>query len=337
MTEEPVTFGDVERARWVIGERLHRTPTFGSRRTSERAGCTVFLKAELFQRTGSFKPRGVLNKLATLTPAERKRGVVTASSGNHAQALAYCAAAEGIDCLVVMPKDASEQKVRAARSYGASVDQESGDGAEAIERAETVGGETGRILIPAFDDPAIIAGQGTIGLELLEQVPDLDVIVVPVSGGGLVSGIAVAVRNAKPEARIVAVESSLAPTLARAMEAGRPVAIDSHTVADGLGAPAVGELCLAICRRHVEEIVQVSDDEIIDAMRWIYENAKLACEPAGAAALAALLEGRVQVDQETRAAVIVSGGNIELNAAAKLLGAERELERTSGTLVHDEH
>jgi threonine dehydratase len=314
-----VSLGDIERAARVLEGRLHRTPVFTSARASRLTGGEVFLKAELLQRTGSFKPRGILNKLASLSASQRARGVIAASSGNHAQALAACSRAQGIDCLVVMPRDASAQKVEATIAYGAVVDQACVTGAEAIERAERLAAETSRVLIPAYDDLDVIAGQGTVGLELLQQVPDLDLVVVPVSGGGLIAGVAVAVKALRPQARVIAVEPELAPRLELALEAGRPVHVEASTLADGLGAPAIGERCLPLCQRFVDEVVQVSDADIVRGMRWIYANAKLACELAGAAALAALLSPTIEVPAGARVAVVVSGGNIELATVAGLL------------------
>jgi threonine dehydratase len=290
----------------------------------------VFLKAELLQRTGSFKPRGVLNKLATLAPQQRVNGVITASSGNHAQALAYCAREQGLDCLVVMPRGSSAQKVAAARSYGATIDQNCEDALQAIEHAERLAATTGRTLVPAYDDDAIIAGQGTIGLELIEQVPDLDLVAVPVSGGGLAAGIALALKKTRPKIRVVAVEPELAPTLKCALDAGHPVRIDSLTIADGLSAPIVGERCLGLCERYVDEVVHVSDLEIIESMRWIYANAKLACELAGAAALAALLGRRTCAPPGSRVGAIISGGNIEPATAASLLAGGNRSTRDAG-------
>jgi threonine dehydratase len=224
-----------------------------------------------------------------------------------------------------MPRDASPQKVAAARSYGAAIDQDSSSGSEAIERAAWLASETGRTLVQAYDDHRIIAGQGTLGLELLEQVPDLDLVVVPVSGGGLVAGVAVAIKSVRPSARIVAVEPELAPTLAHALRAGRPISVESRSLADGLGAPAIGAACFPLCARYVDEVVHVSDLEIVQAMRWIYESAKLACEPAGAAALAALLTHRIPLQAGNRVAAIVSGGNIQLSTTVRLLAASRAL------------
>jgi threonine dehydratase len=321
-TSHTVKLHHIERARRVIGQRLFRTPLLGVAGLPKLVEGNVLLKAELFQRTGSFKPRGVLNKLATLTSEERARGLLAVSSGNHAQAVAACAADQGLDCLVVMTKGASDQKAAAATAYGAALDRTAETASEAIALAGELARSTGRVQIPAYDDRHVIAGQGTIGLELFEQAPDLNTVIVPVSGGGLVSGIAVALKSLRPRIRVVAVEAELAPTLALALEAGHPVEFESLSLADGLGAPSVGELCLELCKNLVDETVHVSDPEIVAGMGWLYSAAKLACEPAGAAAAAALLAGRVSVGAGERVVVIVSGGNIDPTTAARLLHHE---------------
>ena len=229
---------DVLAAREAIAGRLHRTPMFSSATLSERVGAPVHLKAELFQRTGSFKPRGVLTKLASLSTEEKRRGVIGISAGNHAQALAYCAALEDVDALLVMWRGASEQKIEATRAYGAEVDLEAGGPAEAFDRLKALMDETGRPLVHPFDDPMTIAGQGTVGLEIAEDVPESSVIVVPVGGGGLISGIALAAEGR----RVVAVEPELSDALHRGLEAGKSVPVQPKSIADGLSAPFAGEL-----------------------------------------------------------------------------------------------
>jgi threonine dehydratase len=308
-----VTRADVLAARRRIGGRLHRTPVFSSRTLSGRAAASVFLKAELFQRTGSFKPRGVLNVLATLSEEERRRGVIGISAGNHAQALAYGAALERIDCLVVMWRGASELKIAATRGYGAEVDLVAGDPTGAFERLEELTGETGRVLVHPFDDVRTIAGQGTVGLEVEEDVPELDAIVVPVGGGGLVSGIRAALA-----CRVIAVEPEGSAALHAALAADRPVPVVPASIADGLNAPFAGTNALAVCRDRVESVL-VSDEEIASAMRFLYERAKLACEPAGAAGVAALLAGKVPLDPGSTVAVVVSGGNVAAQNAFAIL------------------
>jgi threonine dehydratase len=314
------TRGDVLAARETIAGRVHRTPVFGSRTLDERIGVRVFLKAELFQKTGSFKPRGVLNKLASLTQDERARGVVTWSAGNHAQAVAWAAASEGIDCLVVMAQGANPQKVAATRGYGATVDLEAPDHAAAHDRLLELIEETGRTYIPPFDDPYVIAGQGTVGLEIAEDVPDADLIVCPIGGGGLIAGIATAT-----DTRIVGVEPKLSAAFTAGLEAGRSVHIDLQpTIADGLAPPFAGELNLAVGRDRIEEVVLLSEEEIAAGMRFLYARAKLACEPSGAAATAALLAGKIPVEPGSTVVAIVSGGNSAAKVASAILAGADE-------------
>jgi threonine dehydratase len=315
----PVTLDDVLRAREAIGGRLHRTPTFTSATLSQRVGVDVHLKAELFQRTGSFKPRGVLTNLAALSPAEKRAGVIGISAGNHAQALAYGAALEDVDCLVVMWRGASEAKIAATRGYGAAVDLEATGPAEAFERLAEVMDATGRTLVHPFDHPRTIAGQGTVGLEIAADIEGVDVAVVPVGGGGLISGIAVALKNLRPEVRIVGVEPDSSTALRSALLAGEPVSVEPRSFADGLNAPFAGATCLEICRELVETVVLVSEDEIRDGFRFLYQRAKLACEPAGAAATGAVLAGKVAIERGERMAVIVSGGNVDPRIASDTL------------------
>ena len=300
-------------AREKIAGRVHRTPTLTSASLAREVGVPVYLKAELFQRTGSFKPRGVLNKLASLSPEEKARGVIGISAGNHAQALAYASALEGVDALVVMWQGASEQKLEATRGYGATVDLQASDPAQAFDRLHELMEETGRTLVHPFDDPLVIAGQGTVGLELAEDAPDADVVVVPVGGGGLVSGIVTAV-----DARVVAVEPEGSAALHEALAAGRPVDLTPQSIADGLNAPFAGTNAVAICTGRVESVL-VSEAEIEAGFRFLYGRAKLACEAAGAAGVAALLAGKVPLDRATGVAVVVSGGNVAAETAVAIL------------------
>ena len=308
---------DVFRAREAIRGRLHRTPVFSSATLGERMGVPVHLKAELFQRTGSFKPRGVLTKLASISPDEKKRGVIGISAGNHAQALAYCSALERLDALIVMWQGASEQKIEATRAYGAEVDLEATSPTEAFERLHELMEETGRQLVHPFDDPFTISGQGTVGLELLEDVPEATVIVVPVGGGGLVSGITVAAEGR----RVVAVEPELSDALHRGLEAGEPVPVKPTSIADGLSAPFAGEHAIRICTALGVESVLISEDELTDGMRFLYRRAKLACEPAAAAGVAALLAGKVAVGPGDTVVAVVSGGNVVAQIASAILSS----------------
>jgi len=302
------TRDDVLQAAERIRGRVHRTPTFSSRTLGEG----TFLKAELFQKTGSFKARGVLNKLASLTAEERKRGVIGISAGNHAQALAWGAALEGIDCLVVMYASASAAKVAATRAYGADIDLEAADAVEAFERLDDHIRKTGRTLVHPFDDPLVIAGQGTLALELLEDAPEVETIVVPAGGGGLVAGIAAAA----PDRRIVAVEPRDSRAVHDGLAVGRPVNVTPVSIADGLSAPFAGEVALEVLREQNAESVLVSEEAIEQAFRFLYERAKLACEPAAAVGVAAILAGKAG---DGPMAAVVSGGNVAAETASAIL------------------
>jgi threonine dehydratase len=314
-----LSLDDVLAARETIGGRLHRTPTFTSASLSRLVGARVHLKAELFQRTGSFKPRGVLTKLASLTAEEKARGVIGISAGNHAQALAYAAGLEGVDALVVMWRGASELKIEATRGYGAAVDLEADGPGSAFERLDALLVETGRTLVHPFDDPLVMAGQGTVGLELLEDVPDATLVVVPIGGGGLISGIATAVKALRPQARVVGVEPETSRAMQAALEAGERVEVAPLSLADGLNAPHAGRNALEIVRERVDEVVLVTEEEIQSAFRLLYTRAKLACEPAGAAATAAVVAGKVAHEQGEPIAVVVSGGNVSADTASAIL------------------
>jgi threonine dehydratase len=306
----PIAREDVERARSVIEGRLHRTPTLSCRSLGSRA----YLKAELFQRTGSFKPRGMLAKVASLSPEEKARGIVTWSAGNAAQGAAFAAAQERIACRVFMWASANPLKVAATRGYGAEVDLEAESPADAHGRLIEHVERTGQVFVHPFDDPVLQAGHGTVGLEVVEDVPDIEAIVVPVGGGGLVAGIASAV-----DCRVIGVEPETAAALSAALEAGSPVRIEPQSIADGLNAPFTGEGTLAVCRARVDEVVLVSDEEIADAMRFLYLRAKLACEPAAAAAVAALRTGKAGVEPGAPVVAIVSGGNADPRITAGIL------------------
>jgi threonine dehydratase len=262
----------------------------------------------------------VLNKLASLSPEEKARGVVTWSAGNHAQAVAWAAASQGIDCLVVMSQGANPEKVAATRGYGAVVDLESPTHSEAYERLLRLIDETGRTYVPPFDDPHVIAGQGTVGLEIAEDVPEADLIVCPIGGGGLISGIATATST-----RIVGVEPERSAAFTAGLAAGRSVHIDLQpTTADGLAPPFAGELTLAVGRERVEQVVLVTEEEIAVGMRFLYARAKLACEPSGAATTAALLAGKIAVEPGSTVVAVVSGGNAAAKVASAILGEADE-------------
>ena len=312
-----LSLDDVVAARAAIAGRLHRTPMFSSATLSQRIGAPVHLKAELFQRTGSFKPRGVLTKLDSLSDEEKRRGVIGISAGNHAQALAYCAPLDGIDALLVMWHGASTQKIEATRAYGATVDLEAEGPGQAFDRLHDLMEETGRPLVHPFDDPLTIAGQGTVGLEIVEDVPETTVVIVPVGGGGLVSGVAIGAEGR----RIVAVEPELSDALHKGLEAGESIRVDPRSMADGLSAPFAGEQPIRICRDRNVETVLVSEDEITEGMRFLYGRAKLACEPAAAVGVAALLAGKIDVEPHDTVAVVVSGGNVAPEMASAILAS----------------
>jgi threonine dehydratase len=319
-----ITLDDVYRARERIGDRLHRTPLLRSATLSDQVGADVRFKAELFQRTGSFKPRGVLNKLATLNDEEKRRGLISISAGNHAQALAYAAGVDGLDALVVMWEDASPMKIAAARGYGATVDTEAPDKVAAFERLDQLIEETGRTLVHPFDDPLVMAGQGTVGIEILEDAPEADVVLVQVGGGGLVSGIATAVKGMRPDARVIAVEPERSPALHEGIKAGKVVHVEAESEADGLNGPYAGENCIAVCSMLGVESVLVSEAALKEAFRFMYGRMKLACELAGAATAAALMFGAVEVEPGQTVAAVVSGGNVAAKTAAAILASEPE-------------
>lgn len=305
-----VSLEDVERARERISGHVLRTPTL---RSHPNSALGVSLKAELFQKTGSFKARGALNRVMALSEEERGRGVVTWSAGNHAQAVAWAAFEGEVDCLVEMWGTASPFKVEETRGYGATVDTSSPDPAAAYERTLEVVEREGRIFVHPHSDPLVIAGHGTLALELLEDLPELETVVVGVGGGGLVSGIVTALDG---RARVVAVEPERSPAFSAGLEAGKSVRVGTDTIADGLAPPFAGALPLELCRGRVETVL-VTEQEIADGMRFLYWRAKLACEPAGAAALGAVLARKVDVSPKV--AVIVSGGNVEPKQAAAIL------------------
>ena len=300
-----------------LADRIRATPLRSSepirRLLRERGGPDlrdVWLKAECLQETGSFKVRGVLNRARQLDAGARRRGLITISAGNHAAALAWAAAAEGVPCTVVMPEAAPPSKVALSRSYGAEVVLH-GDVGAAFDECFRLRDERGLTFIHPFDDPAIIAGHGTVGLEILDSAPDPDVVVVPVGGGGLISGIAAAVKARSPRTRVYGVEPRGAPGLRRALDAGEVVRLEAvDTIAGGLAPPFCGELALEHARALVDDVVLVSDAEILDALRAVVERARLVVEPSGAAGVAALLARRLPVHPDETVVVVLSGGSV---------------------------
>ena len=315
-----ISLEDIRAAARRIAGKVHRTPLFSAAQLGERAGVRLFLKCESFQKTGSFKPRGALNKVLSLSAAEKARGLVTVSAGNHAQAVAWAARIAGASCAVVMPSSAPRSKMDAVRGYGAEV-IEHGDRATLFDKLNEVRDARGLTFVHPFDDPVVLAGAGTAGLEILEDLPDADAVIVPVGGGGLLGGVASAVKQVRPSARVVAVELAEGPGLAPALAAGKPVPAPrpSDTLADGMTPPFVGALPLEIAREAVDEIVSVTEGEIIEAMKLLMTRAKLYVEGSGAASTAALLFGKVRVSPGARVAAIVSGGNVDLERVAGVI------------------
>ncbi len=315
-----IALEEIRRAAGRIAGRVHHTPVLTSAQIGRRRGIALHLKCESFQKTGSFKPRGALNKVLSLSGGERARGLVTVSAGNHAQAVAWAARIGEASCAVVMPTDAPKSKIDAVREYGAEVILHP-DRATLFDRLKEVQQERGATFIHPFDDPVVLAGAGTTGLEILEDVPDADVVVVPVGGGGLLAGVASAVKQTRPAARVVAVELAAGPGLGPALAAGKPVTVARpyDTIADGMTPPFVGALPLAIAREAVDEIVTVSEGEILEGMRILMTRAKLYVEGSGAAAVGALLAGKIDLPAGARVVAIVSGGNVDLARVAAAL------------------
>jgi threonine dehydratase len=314
-----ITIQDVLAARERIAGKLHRTPMMPATRIGAPHGISLSLKCESFQKTGSFKVRGALNALLAMDEASRKRGVITVSAGNHAQAVAYAAAQTGAKATVVMFETASRTKVEASRGYGAEVVLYGESGIQSFAKARELAKERGLVFVHPFDDVPVAAGAGTVGLEIVEDAGNVDVLVVAIGGGGLMAGIATAVKAKSPKTRIVGVEPHGAAAMRKSLDAGKPVKLDRiDTIADGLSAPHAGELTYPIIAKLVDDVVLVSDDEIREAMRAIITSAKLIAEPAAAAAVAAVMMGRVGAKKGDRVVAVLSGGNVDLSRIAEI-------------------
>jgi threonine dehydratase len=339
-----ITLAEIRRAREQIAPHIIRTPLVYSPTFSSLCGYEVYLKLETMQKAGSFKVRGAMNRILSRRDQIRGRGVVTASAGNHAQGVAVAARAAGVPATVIMPIWASVSKQAATRYYGADVILSGANLEESIWRAKDLAAE-GMTYIPGFDDPEIIAGQGTVGLEIMEDLPGTDLILVPVGGGGLVAGIAVAAKGVSPRVRIRGVQAAACPSAAEAVRAGKPVLVEAgETLADGIRVRQVGDLAFPLIRDLVEEILLVGEDEIAGAMLLLLERKKVIAEGAGAAPLAALLSGKVKIREGSRVVLVVSGGNVDtplldrvilhgLVRNGRVLQAEVILEDVPGALA----
>jgi threonine dehydratase len=311
---KPVTTAEFLEARARMGAHVHHTPILTSRILSERTGFDVRMKAELFQRTGSYKIRGPLNKFAQLSDDEKRRGVICSSAGNHAQGVALAARIHGIKAVVCMAANATPSKIEATRGYGAEVVLHGNIWDEANEKAKELVAEKGYTYIHPFDDRQLMAGQGTVGLEIAKDWPDVDVAIVPIGGGGLISGVAMALKAHNPDVRIIGVESSDGPAMKRSVEAGHVVTLDRiDCVIDGLRVKRVGDHTYDVVSKFVDEIVTLPDAQIFEAVVWTMHYMKLVPEGAAAAPVGALLQGLVKAPAGSRVVCVLSGGNVNLD------------------------
>ena len=329
MSHSPVTLAAIRETRARLGDRIHHTPMLSSATAARVAGASapgvelgdgrLYLKAEHLQKTGSFKARAALARIASLTPDERRRGAITISAGNAGQAYAWAARDAGVPMTVVMPAAAVQSKVAACLEYGAEVVLHGDHVGQSLERLAQIREERGLVLVHPYDDPEVLLGNGSCGLEILEDLPDLDVLVIAVGGGGLMGGVSVAVRELRPRTRIFAVEPEGSDALRLAMAAGEPVRLTPQSVADGLNAPSAGTYALDVARRYLEGVVTIDDPTILAGLRFAVERLKQVVEPAGAAALAAVLTGAIPIRHGDRVAVILSGGNVATDRLGALL------------------
>jgi len=316
----PINLSDINAARERIASSVYKSPCARSEMLSRITGQSVYLKLENLQMTGSFKERGALNKIATLTAEEAKHGVVAASAGNHAQGVAYHATRRGIRAVIVMPLTTPLVKVQATRGFGAEVVLHGGNYDEACVEATRLCEAEGMTFIHPFDDPLVMAGQGTIGLELLEQVEGLEAVVVPIGGGGLIGGIACALKESRPNVRVVGVQTMKLPSMREAVAAGHPVTLSpGTTIADGIAVRRAGDVTFPVVAKYVDEIVTVDEDEIASAILTLLEREKTLAEGAGAVALAALLQQRTSLPKDTKTAVLVCGGNIDVTLLSRII------------------
>lgn len=343
--ERWVRFEDIEAARERIKPYISVSPCSYSELFSQRFGCKTYLKLENLHLTGSFKERGACNKLLQMTPGQREQGVIAASAGNHAQAVALYATKFGIDSKIVMPEGTPLVKVTRTKNFGGKVVLEGANFDEAYAHACRLGEEEGRHFIHPFDDVEIIAGQGTLGLELLEQNPYLDTVLVPIGGGGMASGVAVAIKETNPKIRVIGLEAEVLPSMKASIEAGRVVEMPSATtLCDGIAVRQVGELTLRTLSKYLDDIITVSEEEVAGAILEILETEKMIAEGAAATTIAALAAGKVHGVQGKRVCAVICGGNIDVNVLARIIERglvatgrmfrlELELQDTPGALA----
>jgi len=327
--EESVTIEDIVKARARIQGRVRETPMLPNTLLTERVGASVSLKCENLQRTGSFKLRGALNVIGEL---EGSAGVIAASAGNHAQAVALAAAEREIPALILMPRDAPIAKQRATLGYGAEVMLVDGPLATCIDEARVMARERGLLFVPPFDLPGIVAGQGTVGLEIVEQAPDVETVIVPAGGGGLLAGIALAVKSRRPQAKVIGVQTKAMPGIVASLTSGAPLKVSAaRTMADGVAVAGPSTLTFDLIRRYVDDVVTVSEETIAQAIVFLIERARLVAEGAGAMGVAALMSGAVQSPGRTVA--VVSGGNIDVNTLGRLVSRGLLVEGRHRTLT----
>lgn len=318
-TAPEVSLRDFQEAAKVVSSFAYHTPLLTSRMLSEHTGFNIRLKAEIFQKGGAYKVRGPLNKFSHLTPEQRQRGVICSSAGNHAQGVALAARVNKVKAIVVMASNATQSKIDATRAYGAEVVLHGMIWDEANEKAKEIMRERGLTYIHPFDDIQLITGQGTVGLEIYEDFPQVDIAVVPIGGGGLISGVSMALKACNPKIKIIGVESSDGPAMKRSVEAGRLVTLDKiDCIIDGLRVKRVGENTFSVVQRFVDDIVTLPDKDIFNAMIWVMSHCKLVVEGAAAAPVAALLHGLVKAPTGSNVVAVLSGGNVNLDQIRNL-------------------
>ncbi len=325
-----ISLKDVKEARERIGKFVHKTPIDSSKTLSLLSGCDIYLKLENLQKTGSYKVRGAFNKVLKLKERGIKNGVIAASAGNHAQGVAYAASKSRLPSVIVMPETAPISKISATKSYGAEVVLWGEDFDSSYSKAIEISKERDLTFIHAFDDPDVIAGQGTIALEIIESLDDLDLIIAPIGGGGLISGISLAIKETKPNTRVIGVQAEGAASMYLSVKEGKPIKIERvNTIADGIAVRKPGEITFNIIQKYVDDIVLVSDEEIASAILFLMERAKLIAEAAGAVGVAAAISGKIPL-KGAKTLIVISGGNIDVNMMARLI--ERGLIKTGRLL-----